>query len=50
VVNTKWNVVDAYSTGDILVPHPSKEGYWKIFGRVDDQIMLSTGEKVSALS
>lgn len=28
------------------MPHPEKEGYWKIFGRADDQIALSNGEKV----
>ena len=28
------------------MPHESKPGLWKIYGRSDDQIMLSTGEKV----
>jgi hypothetical protein len=26
-----------------------KKGYWKIYGRTDDQLMLSTGEKVSSI-
>ncbi|KAF8889051.1 hypothetical protein BD779DRAFT_1469959 [Infundibulicybe gibba] len=47
VVNTKLNGHDAYATNDILVPHPSKPGRWKILGRKDDQIMLSTGEKTN---
>jgi non-ribosomal peptide synthetase component F len=45
--NTKWNGTDAYATGDLLVPHPTKDGFWKVFGRADDQIVLSNGEKVS---
>jgi hypothetical protein len=48
--NSKWNGDDAYVTGDLLAPHPTKEGFWKIFGRADDQIMLSNGEKVRLLS
>jgi hypothetical protein len=47
VLNTTWHGVEAYATSDLLIPHPTKEGYWKVFGRTDDQIMLSTGEKVS---
>ncbi|KAH7929530.1 acetyl-CoA synthetase-like protein [Leucogyrophana mollusca] len=47
VINTKIDGVDAYATSDIFVPHPTKDGYWKIFGRVDDQIMHSTGEKTN---
>ncbi|TFY65192.1 hypothetical protein EVJ58_g2123 [Rhodofomes roseus] len=39
--------VDAYATSDLLVPHPTKKGFWKIFGRTDDQIMHSTGEKTN---
>ncbi|SRR5258707_1105758 len=39
--------MDAYATSDLLVPHPTKPGLWKIYGRKDDQIMLSTGEKTN---
>lgn len=46
VFNTTINGVPAYATGDLLTPHPTKPNLWKIFGRVDDQIMHSTGEKV----
>jgi hypothetical protein len=47
LINSKWNGKDAYATSDLLMPHPTKEGFWRIFGRVDDQIMLSNGEKVN---
>ena len=49
VFNTKVNGVDAYATSDLLAPHPTKEGLWTVFGRVDDQIMHSTGEKVGLI-
>jgi hypothetical protein len=48
VVNTKVNGIDGYATSDLLVQHPTKPGFWKIYGRADDQIMHSTGEKVSS--
>lgn len=37
-----------YATSDLIVPHPTKASLWRVFGRADDQIMLSTGEKVRA--
>lgn len=46
VVNTKVDGVDGYATSDLFVEHPTKSGYWKVIGRVDDQIIHSTGEKV----
>lgn len=46
VINSKLNGQDAYSTHDLFVPHPTKDGRWKLMGRADDQIILSTGEKV----
>ena len=45
-MNTVIDGVGAYATNDLLAPHPTQPGYWKIFGRADDQIMHSTGEKV----
>jgi hypothetical protein len=47
VINTKIDGRDAYATSDLLEPHPTKSGLWKIYGRKDDQIMLSTGEKTN---
>ncbi|KAL0065581.1 hypothetical protein AAF712_007359 [Marasmius tenuissimus] len=35
-----------FATGDLMVPHPTRKDYWKVIGRVDDQIMLSSGEVV----
>ncbi|EJT96911.1 acetyl-CoA synthetase-like protein, partial [Dacryopinax primogenitus] len=37
----------AFDTNDLLEPHPTKPGYWKIIGRADDQIMMSNGEKTN---
>jgi long-subunit acyl-CoA synthetase (AMP-forming) len=36
-----------YATGDLLQEHPSIKGYYKLYGRVDEQIVLSTGEKTN---
>ncbi|OSX58884.1 hypothetical protein POSPLADRAFT_1059977 [Postia placenta MAD-698-R-SB12] len=47
VINTKVDGDDAYATSDLVMPHPTKSGYWKVLGRTDDQIMHSTGEKAS---
>ena len=44
--NTKIGDADGYSMGDLVVPHPTLPGYWKVFGRADDQLMHNTGEKV----
>ena len=45
-VNTKVGEFDGYATNDLVVPHPTISGMWKIVGRADEQIMLSNGEKV----
>ncbi|KAJ7464987.1 hypothetical protein B0H11DRAFT_2050421 [Mycena galericulata] len=47
VLNSHVGGIDAYATSDLLVPHPVKAGYWKIYGRTDDQIMHNTGEKTN---
>ncbi|CCM01516.1 uncharacterized protein FIBRA_03572 [Fibroporia radiculosa] len=47
IINTKVRGCDAYLTGDLLQPHPDKPGYWRVFGRADDQIMLANGEKTN---
>ncbi|KAG7447913.1 acetyl-CoA synthetase-like protein [Guyanagaster necrorhizus] len=47
VLNTKVNGVDAYATSDLFVPHATKPGFWKVFGRTDDQIIHNTGEKTN---
>ncbi|KAI0700690.1 acetyl-CoA synthetase-like protein [Cerioporus squamosus] len=45
VVNMKIGEQDAYATNDLVVPHPTVPGLWKLYGRKDDQIVLSNGEK-----
>ncbi|KIJ64864.1 hypothetical protein HYDPIDRAFT_132032 [Hydnomerulius pinastri MD-312] len=47
IINSNFKGEKAYETKDILAPHPSKPGLWKIIGRADDQIMLSNGEKTN---
>ncbi|KAF8895224.1 hypothetical protein BD779DRAFT_1498243 [Infundibulicybe gibba] len=46
VLNTKINGTDCYATSDLFTPHPNKLGYYRVYGRVDDQIVHTTGEKV----
>ena len=56
VVNTRVDGVDAYATSDLFEPHPDAakrargRGLWRLIGRVDDQIMHSTGEKVRSFA
>ncbi|KAG2347280.1 acetyl-CoA synthetase-like protein [Suillus weaverae] len=38
--------VKGYATSDLFIKHPTIEGLWKISGRKDDVLMLSSGEKV----
>ncbi len=47
--NIKIGDREAYATTDLVVPHPTKPGMWKIVGRIDEQIILSNGEKTNPL-
>ncbi|EKM51198.1 uncharacterized protein PHACADRAFT_103930 [Phanerochaete carnosa HHB-10118-sp] len=47
VLNTMVDGVPAFDTNDILIPHPTRKGLWKVGGRSDEQIMHSTGEKTN---
>ncbi|KAF9459676.1 hypothetical protein BDZ94DRAFT_1284298 [Collybia nuda] len=47
VLNTTVDGVKALNTNDLLVRHPTNPELWKVFGRQDDQIMHSTGEKTN---
>jgi long-subunit acyl-CoA synthetase (AMP-forming) len=38
--------VRGYATQDIFAPHPTREGFWIVKGRLDDVLALSNGEKV----
>ncbi|KAL1943361.1 hypothetical protein VTO73DRAFT_4436 [Trametes versicolor] len=37
----------AFSSNDLLQRHPTKHHLFRVFGRKDDQLMLSTGEKTN---
>ncbi|TBU28871.1 acetyl-CoA synthetase-like protein [Dichomitus squalens] len=49
VVNLKIDGVDAYATNDLVIPHPTRKGLWKLYGRMDEQIVLSNGEKTNPI-
>ena len=49
VINRKVDGRDAYATNDLVESHPTKPGLWRIYGRKDEQIILSNGEKVRLL-
>ncbi|KAI0050788.1 acetyl-CoA synthetase-like protein [Auriscalpium vulgare] len=36
-----------YRTGDLLLRHPEDTTLWAVYGRVDEQIILSNGEKTN---
>ncbi|KAJ7742651.1 acetyl-CoA synthetase-like protein [Mycena maculata] len=43
-LNTTHDGKPAFDVGDLLERHPSDPSRWRVYGRQDDQIMLSTGE------
>ncbi|KAI0681684.1 male sterility protein-domain-containing protein [Cerioporus squamosus] len=47
VFNAVIDGLPAYATSDLLEQHPTKPHLFRVFGRVDDQLMLSTGEKTN---
>ncbi|TFK32327.1 acetyl-CoA synthetase-like protein [Crucibulum laeve] len=47
MLNTEVDGVPSYATSDLLQQHPHKPNMFKIYGRVDDQLMLSTSEKTN---
>ncbi|KAK0499792.1 hypothetical protein EDD18DRAFT_1460649 [Armillaria luteobubalina] len=47
VINTNVDGADGFATSDLLTPHPTKPGYWKVIGRKDDQIVHNTGKKTN---
>ncbi|KAF5349781.1 hypothetical protein D9758_010220 [Tetrapyrgos nigripes] len=34
-----------YEGNDLFAPHPTKEGFWRIVGRIDDVIVQTNGQK-----
>ncbi|THH13763.1 hypothetical protein EW146_g6494 [Bondarzewia mesenterica] len=49
VVNKTVDGKPAFATRDLFKRHPSDPTLWKVWGRADEQIMLSSGEKASHL-
>lgn len=49
VLNTEYDDKPAFNVGDLLERHPTDPARWRVYGRGDDQIMLSTGENVNPL-
>ncbi|OJT05247.1 hypothetical protein TRAPUB_3954 [Trametes pubescens] len=47
VTNAERDGQRVFAVGDLLEPHPTDKNRWKVFGRVDDQIALSTGQKIN---
>ncbi|KAJ6541378.1 hypothetical protein B0H19DRAFT_1173050 [Mycena capillaripes] len=47
VLDTNIDGVPALNTKDLIMRHPDNANLWKIFGRNDDQIMHSNGEKTN---
>ncbi|KAG0691850.1 putative aminoadipate reductase [Suillus ampliporus] len=37
--------VKGFASSDVFIKHPTVEGMWKIVGRMDDVLVLSSGEK-----
>lgn len=47
VLNSEVDGIRAFDTKDLVELHPSNPKLWKAYGRADDQIMHSTGEKTN---
>ena len=44
------NPDNSYSTSDLFIPHPTREGAYKFVGRLDDTLVQVNGEKTQPLS
>lgn len=47
ILNAKYNGMNAYDTNDLLIQHPTIPKLWRVYGRCDEQLTHSTGEKVN---
>ncbi|KAL1938320.1 hypothetical protein VTO73DRAFT_11771 [Trametes versicolor] len=45
--NTEVNGRPAYATSDLFEEHPDNPNLFRVYGRADDQIVMSTGEKTN---
>ncbi|KAJ8080312.1 putative NRPS-like protein biosynthetic cluster [Marasmius tenuissimus] len=47
ILNTAVDGIPALDTNDLITRHPTNHELWKVYGRGDDQIMHSSGEKTN---
>ncbi|KAI0085552.1 hypothetical protein BDY19DRAFT_1020953 [Irpex rosettiformis] len=47
VLNCEIDGVGGFNTNDLFTQHPNNPRLWKMYGRADDQIMHSIGEKTN---
>jgi len=50
LMNGTFEGKEVYMTSDLFVKHPTVDGLYSVYGRTDDQMMLSTGEKTNPAS
>lgn len=50
VINTVVDGVPGYDTNDVLAPHPTKPGFFKVYGRADDQIICTAPARKRTLA
>ena len=49
LVSNSDNPPNSFYSSDLFTPHPTIQGAWKFFGRLDDRVTLANGEKVLPL-
>ncbi|KAL0570905.1 hypothetical protein V5O48_011045, partial [Marasmius crinis-equi] len=49
VINVEYNGERGYNTNDLITKHPTIPDLWRVCGRADEQIILSTGTKTNTL-
>ncbi|KAG6991078.1 hypothetical protein G7Y79_00057g090600 [Physcia stellaris] len=48
-LNHNYPGLEVWRTKDLFKPHPTKKDLWRFHGRVDDIIVLSSGEKLNPI-
>lgn len=48
-LNHNYPGLEVWHTKDLFKPHPTKKDLWRFHGRVDDIIVLSSGEKLNPI-
>ncbi|KAJ8082616.1 putative NRPS-like protein biosynthetic cluster [Marasmius tenuissimus] len=49
VINVEYDGERGYNTNDLITRHPTIPDLWRVCGRADEQIILSTGTKTNTL-